>query len=430
MGIIGTRRYCDWCWRNLPETRRECNRCTRLDHLGRGALCRSCRAQDRITQTFNDDVLRRQPALGALRDHLLNADPGYFLRLVHSGRAWRRLCEIAAHPVPITHDDLDRFGTRAAMSQVRSLLVDLGVLPYRDERLVELERWTQGEIQKLTGRANELAITQFTRWRQQRRRRDTPMTATILANDKREVRLVVALLCAIERAHHDIRTVPQAILDRWLASQSRDATRVRHFIRWCVSAGINPSLVVPGYARPDFLLGGTHGASNEAALTAAATDQILDPRHRLAIILAVVYGIRVHRIAALPISALQLGDDDASIRLGTIDLRLPDIARPWVEAIRSGITVKRRLGGRDTDPVWIFPGYRHGDHTLPSSLAAQLRQLGVDPTVGHRAAAGAVVTQVPSAVVARVLGVSIATASTWARLAGIQPGGPVSREFG
>lgn len=175
---------------------------------------------------------------------------------------------------------------------------------------------------------------------------------------------------------------PQELVDRWLTGESRDAVRVRHFIRWCHTAGINTNLVAPRAPRPDFLLGGTHGSSNEAALTRAATDETLDPRHRLAITLAIVYGIRVHRIAELPIAALQLNDDHVSIRLGTIDLRLPDIARPWIMAIRSGIAVKRRLGGRNADPVWIFPGYRHGDHILPSSLAGQLRGFGVDPPQG------------------------------------------------
>ena len=429
VGIVGATRYCDWCWRNLPETRRECSRCASLDHLGRGLLCKRCRAHDRIIATFNDDVLYRQPALGALRNHLLSADAGYILNLVHSGRAWRRLREVAALPCPVTHKTLDRLGTREAMSQVRSLLVDLAILPTRDERLVELERWTDEQIQTLKRPRNKLAIVQFTRWRQQRRRRETRMTSTILANDKREVRLILAMLRAIEFAGRDIGSVPQEIVDRWLAGESRDAVRVRHFIRWCHAAGINTKLVAPRAPRPDFLLGGIHGASNEAALTRAATDETLDPRHRLAITLAIVYGIRVHRIAELPIAALQLDDDVVSIRLGTIDLRLPDIARPWIKAIRSGIAVKRRLGGRNGDLVWIFPGYRHGDHILPSSLAGQLRGLGVDPTAGHRAASGTFVAQVPPAVVSRVLGVSIATASTWARLAGAQLGGPVSREF-
>lgn len=255
------------------------------------------------------------------------------------------------------------------------------------------------------------------------------MTATVLANDKREIRLVVALLVTAEAGGLDVRTMRQSVLDRWLAGRAADAGRVRHFVRWCARAGLNPTLVAPGYVRPDFLLGGGHGETNEAALQVSLQDDSIDPRLRLAVLLSVVYGIRVHRIAELGLEALHVSESDTGIRLGTVDLRLPEVARPWVKAITEGITVKRRLGGANIDRVWIFPGYRHGDHVSPSSLAAKLRTLGVDPTAGHRAASGALITEVPPSVLARVLGVSMATASKWARLAGCQPDGSI-REFG
>lgn len=361
---------------------------------------------------------------------MLAADSGYILRLIRSGAAWRRIGALAALSRPVTHADLDELGSAMSMMQIRSLFVDLGILPVRNERLIDLERCTETLVSTLSARANRLAVSRFARWRQQRRRRDRPMTAEVLANDKRELRLIVGLLSDAEACELDVRTMHQPFLDRWLAERAADAGRVRHFIRWCARAGLNVELVPPGYARPDFLLGGAFGETNEAALKVSLQDASIDPRLRLAVLLIVVYGVRVHRIAELAVASLHVSEFDASIRLGTVDLLLPRVAHPWARAITDGIKVKRRLGGANIDHVWIFPGYRHGDHVSPSSLAAKLRTLGVNPTAGHRAASGALITQVPPAVLARVLGVSMATASTWARLAGLQPEGPVLREFG
>jgi hypothetical protein len=51
------------------------------------------------------------------------------------------------------------------------------------------------------------------------------MTSTVLANDKREVRLILSMLTAAERAGHNIRTAPKEVIDSWLAGRPRDALR-------------------------------------------------------------------------------------------------------------------------------------------------------------------------------------------------------------
>ena len=55
---------------------------------------------------------------------------------------------------------------------------------------------------------------------------------------------------------------------------------------------------------------------------------------------------------------------------------------------------------------------------LPASLATKLRAIGVSPRQAHQAAAASLITQVPPAVIARLLGVSLTTAAAWYALAG------------
>ncbi|GAA1117518.1 hypothetical protein [Arthrobacter flavus] len=177
----------------------------------------------------------------------------------------------------------------------------------------------------------------------------------------------------------------------------------------------------PDYPRLSFRIGGSIGSENENALRRALVDENHDPRLALALLLNVVYGIRVHRIAALKLTDLSVSGGAARIQLGSVGLDLPPVATSWVEIILSGKIDKRRFGGAAHDNTWIFPGYQHGSHQLASSLAARLKNLGAKPAVAHQASSAAIITQVPPAVTARILGISITTAAHWHKLTGDAP---------
>lgn len=106
------------------------------------------------------------------------------------------------------------------------------------------------------------------------------------------------------------------------------------------------------------------------------------------------------------------------IRLGHLELEFPIASAPWVAAILDGVAIRHRVGGSRRDETWIFPGYRHNGHMLPSSLATKLHAIGVSPARAHQASAAALITQVPPPVIARLIGISLNTASEWHSLAG------------
>ena len=212
----------------------------------------------------------------------------------------------------------------------------------------------------------------------------------------------------------------QAMLDQWTLAATA-AFRARRFLMWCDHIGINRALVPPPYARAGVGSGGAVTPGNEGALRRAMSPgSEMSSRMRLAVLLNVVYAIRVHRIAALRRDTLRIVDGQPVIRLGSIDLELPLDSLEWLESIAGGVTMRRRFGGSDQDGGWVFPGYRHGQHMVPSSLAAKLRALGVTPMNAHQASTAAIVSQVPPAVVSRLLGVSVRTATKWHEAAGNQ----------
>ncbi|OUM44670.1 hypothetical protein B8W73_02670 [Arthrobacter agilis] len=353
---------------------------------------------------------------------MLAADPQYVLRLIKSKAAWTILEAALASPGTLTHEDLDELGTPRAVSQVRSLLVEHAVLFERDEYAHRLRAWTVTQIAALPYSSDQLALRQFVRWRQQRRTRPGPLTNTTAANDKRELRLILGLITYLNASNQTLSTASQKIVDQWVVQAPRDAFRVRRFLRWSVRSGTSSPLVPPIYGgNSGFNLGGSIGQTNEAALERALNDDSMNPRTRLAIVLTTVYGIRVHRIAELRLEDLSIKGAVAGVHLGFVRLELPAATIPWITMLLAGVPTKRRFGGSIHNTIWVYPGYQHGEHQLPSSLAAHLRVYGISPITAHQAATATIITHVPPAVVARILGVSLDTAAGWHRSAGTHP---------
>ncbi|MCU1634349.1 MAG: hypothetical protein JWM61_3001, partial [Micrococcaceae bacterium] len=364
----------------------------------------------------------QQAALAGLHRHLLAADPQYVLRLIRSKAAWTVLEAALALPEILTHEDLDALGTPRAVSQVRSLLVEHAVLPERDEYAHRLGAWTAAEITSLPHPSDQLALRQFVRWRQQRRTRPGPLTNSTAAHDRHELRLIISLITHVNASNQTVSTAGQELIDQWVARAPSEAFRVRRFLRWCVRSGTSGPLIPPRFAgATGFNLGGSIGANNEEALQRALSDETLNPRTRLAIVLTIAYGIRVHRIAALRLKDLSIGEGTAGVHLGSVRLELPAATTPWVRAILAGVPAKRRFGGSIHNITWVYPGYQHGEHQLPSSLGATLRTYGVYAGTAHQAATAGIITQIPPAVAARILGVSLSTAAGWQRLTSTPP---------
>lgn len=387
-----------------------------MDHLNIEGLCKRCRATDAINALFPEPV---DGTLAGLHRHLLSADPKYVLGLIRGKSAWTVLKAALVVPGTLTHEDLDALGTHRAVAQVRSLLVEHAVLPPRDECAHRLREWTALHIASLPHTTDQLALRHFVGWRQQRLIRPAPMTHTIEANDKRELRLILSLVTHLNTSDRTLRTTEQWLVDQWVLHAPRDAFRVRRFLLWSTRTGTSAPLLPPPSCpggNSGFNLGGSIGPSNESALRHALSDDTLNPRTRLAIVLTVVYGIRVHRIAALRLEDLSIRDGVPGVHLGSVRLDLPATIAPCISQILAGVPVRRLLGGSTHDTTWVYPSPHHGKHQLPSSLAAHLRRFGVSPMTAHQAATGSIVSQVPPAVVSRILGVSLTTAASWQRL--------------
>ena len=94
--------------------------------------------------------------------------------------------------------------------------------------------------------------------------------------------------------------------------------------------------------------------------------------------------------------------------------RCPNHSPAW----SAGLLARRRghaaLGDQGTSR-WLFPGGRPGQPISAYQLAERLRQLGLRPAQSRTTALFGLATELPAAVLARLLGIHIKVAVAWQR---------------
>jgi hypothetical protein len=105
------------------------------------------------------------------------------------------------------------------------------------------------------------------------------------------------------------------------------------------------------------------------------------------------------------------------LRLGGDPILVPE---PLAELIRELAAARRghaSLGDQGTSP-WLFPGGQPGRPISAYRLAERLRQLGLRSRQARSAALFQLATELPAALLARLLGIHVSVAVAWQRASG------------
>ncbi len=143
-------------------------------------------------------------------------------------------------------------------------------------------------------------------------------------------------------------------------------------------------------------------------------DDMLTPEDRVAGLLVLLYAQWPAAISRLTPGHIQASDDQVRIRLGREPVVLPaplDTLILQLAAIRRGHAA---IGCPDRSP-WLFPGGQPGRPISAYRMTERLRQLGLHPSRARSAALFQLATDLPAAVLARMLGIHISVAVAWQR---------------
>jgi len=351
------------------------------------------------------DYLRRTPNPASTRDWLRRRKGGLILR------------RLAACPEQqITHELLDREPPGRALTHLRALLVDCGVLAPREEYLERLEPWLEHLLDELPARHARI-LRPFATWqllrRARQRARSAPFTTGAASALRTQVRAVIAFLSFLDEHHTTLADLDQHLIDQFLDAGPRDQHDVRGFLKWTNDRALTSGVSAPPHQRGGPLTTVSQDERwRELARWITADDA--PSNVRAAAILVMLYGQSASRITALTSDDVLEHDGQTYLRLGTTPVLLPPRIATLIQNLRDTRTSRANYP-RGQDAIPLFPGRSPGAAMTGPSLLTVLHRAGVNVRTHRNSALAGMAQELPEAVCASLLGVSITTANFWAR---------------
>jgi hypothetical protein len=443
---------CTGCYRYVLRTPRACSSCAHVKALiGRSntgkQICGPCAgsAQDYVCSTcggageqhFEQTCVRCSVALSA--GQLLAAATGSIpealaglpATLAQRGRAdstmrWllkpipNALMHAIGAETAINHARLDVCPPGQARHHLRSLLVDAGVLPVRDEQTERLETWVN-ELTVTLPPHQATVIVPYAHWkvlRTVRRRTRRKRTSVGVADSARErIRSAVRLLRHLDQMDVGIGSLTQDRLDQWIdGNQSRNSD-IAQFISWLNAAGMTRGLRVetPRTAKPSEVNAeDMHHALIRELISGRAS--ATDLPTRVAGLLILLFGARIERIHRLTTDDLDRSGGRTYLALSTDPIEIPSVLAQLIEQLAA--TAKRCPSARTRTGVarYLFASPRRPHEPMnPTTLGRKLALVGIRPQITRNYAMLALASDLPAAVVATQLGLTAQTTRRWAQ---------------
>lgn len=414
----GTRQapLCGECAVPEPGFWKSCPGCGTDGRLISG-VCSRCHLHTQLHSLLTDTNGQIRPELQALHESLAGVDrPATALNWLGHPTVKSTLSDLASGQRPLTHATLDDCAPSKPIEHLRSVLVATGALLARDEHLARLERWVTHTLTERNRVDEKELLHRYAVWhvlrRLRQRNRGAETTYGQLDTVRQRVRAAIGLLDWLSSRGLTLATCRQGDLDVWLTSGdvSRRA-EAGHFVRWAISQRLSPTLrfAATRWTGPSGPL--DHQQRWHQAKKLLHEDT-LDTDDRVAGLLLLLYAQRPATISRLTIDDIDITDSTVELRLGREPIALPE---PLSTLVRDLVTVRRGhavLGEQGTSP-WLFPGGQPGRPVSADRLGARLRLIGLRPAEARSTALFQLATELPAAVLARMLGIHIAVAVQW-----------------
>ena len=315
----------------------------------------------------------------------------------------------------LSHAALDELPSSKPVEHLRAILVATTTLPPRDEHLARLERWIERTLTERGDPGQQHLLHRYAVWhllrRLRQRNNDTPATHAQVVTVKRHVKAAIALLDGLASCGRALAGARQADLDNWLTSdQACHRREAGHFVRWASRQNLT-TLEFPATKWH----GPTSTIDTEARWAQARWllhDHAINPVNRVAGLLVLLYAQTPAAISRLTLDHTGTTGHQVHLRLGREPVTLPEP----LAGLLLDLVARRRghaaLGDQGTSP-WLFPGGRPGQPISAYQLAERLRQLGLRPAQSRSTALFALATELPAAMLARLLGIHIKVAVAW-----------------
>ena len=378
--------------------------------------CTRCNLRQRLAALLADGDGDVRAELRGLHNNLADSErPNLVLAWLNKTAIASVLREFGTGQRVLSHAGLDELAPSKPIEHLRAILVATSTLPPRDEHLARLERWIARTLAEHGDPGQRQLLHRYAVWhllrRLRQRNNNTHATHAQVVTMQRHVKAAIALLDGLATRSRALADARQADLDAWLTSdQACHRREAGHFVRWANRQNLT-SLEFPATRWH----GPTRTIDTETRWAQARWllhDHTLNPVDRVAGLLVLLYAQTPAAISRLTLEHVQTTDREVQLRLGHEPITLPEP----LACLIPGLLARRRghaaLGDPKTSP-WLFPGGRPGQPISAYQLAERLRQLGLRPAQSRTTALFGLATELPAAVLARLLGTHIKVAVEW-----------------
>ncbi|MEU5444654.1 hypothetical protein ACFY2H_36545 [Streptomyces griseofuscus] len=185
--------------------------------------------------------------------------------------------------MPLTHDAFQALPNWRT-PYLRDLLMDSGVLPHLDRRLLLFERWLAQRIAATEDAERARIRRHFATWRQLRKLRAKAARSPLGTSTRQEARQQISRTGAfpawLSARHVTLDSCTQTDLDAWHVEKYATQRPAQTFLCWCMNTRRLPWLTIPN--RPTTNPDPTGQHQRIAALQRVLADESTSPRVRVA----------------------------------------------------------------------------------------------------------------------------------------------------
>jgi integrase len=212
-----------------------------------------------------------------------------------------------------------------------------------------------------------------------------------------------------------LATCSQGDLDRRNSTDASYPAETAHFIRWAVKHKHARDLTADAirWAGPR----GPHDTEKRwDDARRLLHDSALAIQDRVAGLLLLLYAQRIAAITKLTVGDISDDGTTVAITLGTAPIVLPPPLDSLVRELAAARRGHAAIGRPATIPS-LFAGGRPGQPITDEALGTRLKNIGLSPLQDRSTALFALATELPAAILARMLGIHISVAVQWQRAA-------------
>ena len=389
--------------------------CGQPGRLHRGR-CARCSVTRRLHELLADDTGTIPTGREVLYRGLAATErPGTLSAWLDRSSAPQMLRELAGRA--ITHQTLDELPSGKTVEHLRSILIAAGILPTRDEHMIRLEQWGVAAIAERADADEQHLLRRYALWHMLRRLRQRTRGADTTHNQyvlvRQHVRAAIGFLDWLAAQGLSLADARQGNLDEWAVSDNVTLRReTRNFLRWAKKQKLT-TLDAPA-VRWDGPCGILDTEARWDQARRLLHDESIKPEDRLAGLLVLLYAQWPATLSRLTIDHIQTSGEQVLLRLGDEPVVLPEPVASLALAVVANRRGKAAVGDPGTSS-WLFPGGQPGRPISPYALTERLRQLGLHPARDRSTALFQLATDLPAAVLARMLGIHITVAVAWQR---------------